>query len=257
MKKLINIIVILLFLLEALYSQNWKILNNLNSGILNNIYSIAIENNNIIWILFEKGEIVKYDSLVKNVELKIPGVPKQSVKKIFIDKNNNKWFLTYGYGLIKYDGQYWSFYNTSNSGIMDNNIVNINLDKFNNLWVITKDMGLIKYDGLHWTRYWTGNSGIPDTKLSTIVFDSLNNKWIGSIVGLTFFNDSIWINYNRTNAGIDGVIDILVDKKGRLWISTFGIKVFQNGIFTTSLDQIFYCYLAQDSQIIFGQQVQM
>ncbi len=130
---------------------------------------------------------------------------------------------------------------------MDNNIVNINLDKFNNLWVITKDMGLIKYDGLHWTRYWTGNSGIPDTKLSTIVFDSLNNKWIGSIVGLTFFNDSIWINYNRTNAGIDGVIDILVDKKGRLWISTFGIKVFQNGIFTTSLDQIFYCYLAQDS----------
>ncbi len=81
MKKLINIIVILLFLLEALYSQNWKILNNLNSGILNNIYSIAIENNNIIWILFEKGEIVKYDSLVKNVELKIPGIPKQSVKK--------------------------------------------------------------------------------------------------------------------------------------------------------------------------------
>lgn len=247
MRNLIIIVINSLFLLNFVYSQNWRTLNNLNSGIFKNVFSVAFDKDNVIWILFDKGELVKYDGLIKNVELKIPGIPKQSVRKIYIDKYNNKWYLTYGYGLVKYDGNNWIIYNSSNSGIMDDYIENINFDKFGNLWIITRDMGLIKYDGSNWVRYWTGNSGIPDTKLRTIVFDTLNNKWIGSIVGLTYFNDTIWVNFNRTNSGIDGVIDLLYDKRGRLWISTFGIKVFQGGTFTTSLDQIFHCYFSLDS----------
>ena len=70
--------------------------------------------------------------------------------------------------------------------------------------------------------YRMNNSKISSNVLSKVVVDPFNNKWIGSIDhGLMKFDGKNWTSYE--NAGVitgTFVQDLLVDKKGRLWVGT-------------------------------------
>jgi ligand-binding sensor domain-containing protein len=77
--------------------------------------------------------------------------------------------------------------------------------------------------------YRTSNSKISSNVISKVVIDKNNNKWIGSIDhGLMKFDGKKWTSYE--NAGvINGtrVQDLLIDKRGRLWVGTAnGLTVF-------------------------------
>ena len=56
-------------------------------------------------------------------------------------------------------------YNTSNSGLPDNNVNTIAIDASGNKWIGTGDdsfegAGLAEFDGTNWTVYNTSNSGL-------------------------------------------------------------------------------------------------
>jgi ligand-binding sensor domain-containing protein len=77
--------------------------------------------------------------------------------------------------------------------------------------------------------YRTNNSNISSNMLRKVVVDNNNNKWIGSMDrGLIKFDGKKWTSYE--NAGVivgTNVQDLLVDKKGHLWVGTIrGLTVF-------------------------------
>ena len=42
---------------------------------------------------------------------------------------------------------------------------------------------------MNWTIYDKGNSGLSDNYVSSIVIDEFDNKWIGTLLGLSVFNE--------------------------------------------------------------------
>ncbi len=238
MNTILRLMIFYLFVFSNfIYSQtsNWKVLNNKNTGIQLNSYAPIKMNDIDLLFLTDSGQLMKYDGLVKNVHFKIPGIPSNSIKKIVKDKFNNIWFLTYGYGLVKYDHYNFIIFNNLNSGLTDNNINDISFDLFNNLWVATNDGGLFKYDGNNWYRFWTGNSGIPDNQITTLYIDNFNRKWVGTKfpAQVAFYNDTSWVIFNRTNSGIDGqVFKIISDDFNQIWIATgLGISKYNGTSF--------------------------
>lgn len=221
-------------------SNNWMIINTENSGVQKNVFASARCKNGVLYFLCSNNQAIKYDGLWKNFNLKIPGVPFISIKKIVSDDYNNLWFITNGYGLIKFNNSEYIVYNNTNSGLLDNNVNDISFDKSGNLWIATNDMGLFKYDGLEWIRYWTGNSNIPDNQITTISIDKFNRKWIGTKLPsqVAVFNDTLWIVFNRANSGIGGQINkIIFDSLNNTWIGTaLGISKY-NGY---SWDHYYY-----------------
>jgi len=57
-----------------------------------------------------------------------------------IDVSGTKWICTRG-GLAKFDGNIWTIYNSSNSGLPQNNIENIAEEKNGTKWIGTNAHG--------------------------------------------------------------------------------------------------------------------
>ncbi len=84
------------------------------------------------------------------------------------------------------------------------------------------DIQRILEDTSRTVSYRTNNSKISSNVLSKVVVDKFNNKWIGSIDrGLMKFDGNNWTSYDNTGV-IEGfrIQDILVDKKGIVWVAT-------------------------------------
>jgi len=217
--------------------STWTSYEVSNSGILNNnIHSIAVDANGIMWIGWGRddpymggslGGLAKFDGSTwtvydgYNVDL-LNQV--QTIKSIAIDDNGIKWFGTHRRGLLKFDGTTWTLYDTSNSGlpsIWDRS--SIAIDDNGNKWIGGSEHGgLAKFDGTTWTVYNSSNSSLPGDWIRSIVIDNSGNKWIGTDNGLAKFDGTTWTVYNSTNSGlIENKINTLaVDNENNIWIGT-------------------------------------
>ncbi len=137
-------------------------------------------------------------------------------------------------GLVLYDGEDWTVYNTHSSDIPQNPVMEIVRDESGNWWIGTYGGGLAKFDGTDWIVYNTGNSGLPENRIHAIAIDGYGNKWIGThgsiwSGGLTKFDGSDWTNYNTFNSGLpwNNVRTIAIDKDENVWVGTdFGLGVY-------------------------------
>ena len=129
-------------------------------------------------------------------------------------------------GVTSFDGNEWHTYNTSNSGLMDNNISNVAIDQNNNKWFGMSHWGSVKgvnkFDGTSWTYYNTNNSGIASDTVVAIVAGSEGSIWFGhgtSGKGVSKFDGNSWLIYNTANSGLcdDIVRDIDVGSDGTIW----------------------------------------
>ena len=67
-----------------------------------------------------------------------------SLGDISIDENNNIWIATMEDGLIKYANNNWTFYNSENTNLPDDNINCIKYDIINNkIWIGTQTQGVV------------------------------------------------------------------------------------------------------------------
>ena len=98
--------------------------------------------------------------------------------------------------MAKYDGTNWTTYNTSNSGLPNNNVYSLAIDSSDNTWIGTNGGGLAKFDGTIWTGYNASNSCLPNDNVISISIDAYANKWIGiSGGGLVIYNeDGVLLN---------------------------------------------------------------
>jgi hypothetical protein len=96
--------------------------------------------------------------------------------------------MVQGKGLAMFDGIDWKVYNTSNSGLPDNNVRSIAIDGSGNKWIGTGGLfvqgkGLALFDEIDWKVYNTSNSGLPVNQVPSIAIDGNENKWIGTFGG--------------------------------------------------------------------------
>ncbi|MCW5884452.1 MAG: T9SS type A sorting domain-containing protein, partial [Candidatus Kapabacteria bacterium] len=144
-----------------------------------------------------------------------------TINSIAVDKNNNIWITAVGVpGLIKYDHQNWTVYDSTNTSLRANSYPIIVVDKKNHIWA-GSTFGLYKFDGTTWEYFDITKIGVKDPILNVVV-DKENNVWCstGHSTGLIKFDGIEWTIFNQLNSPIHGnqVLRIYVDKKQNVWI---------------------------------------
>lgn len=160
-----------------------------------------------------KTKILLTVILIINVNIAICGdsvwisyanyVQQDIVPCIVADRNNIKWIGTYSHGLYKFDGNTWTHYDTSNSGLTSNYILSSAVDSNNFLWLGLLDKGLVRYNGYKWMIYDSTNTGLNLSQVVYIGVDNKNNIWICTgAAGLIKYDHSLWTLYNTSNSGL-------------------------------------------------------
>ena len=152
----------------------------------------------------------------------IPSAPGSyyTLTALAVDNTDQLWIGFNNKGLIMYDGSSYHGYDTTNSGLTDQNIKNIVVDENNVKW-FGADSSLIKYDGITWTTYNPGNS--PLRQFNSLVCTP-GNLWICGRYSLQRFDGTTFTSWDITNSGFPaaGVRIATKDEHGNIWFMANG-----------------------------------
>jgi ligand-binding sensor domain-containing protein len=155
---------------------------------------------------------------------------------IKFDHQNRLWIAT-DKGIFVRDGETWTAYNNSNSGLTFEYVQSMAFDSNNRLWCGSNGGGLFCFDGTKWDNYTTSNSSLPSNYVGAIAIDNNNVVWLNCRdnqypdkygvefgFGLTRFDGNTWMTYSRANSPLpsDCFWDLQVDADNRKWIATAG-----------------------------------
>jgi ligand-binding sensor domain-containing protein len=225
--------------------QTWQLYQKTNALPSPGVHVVMSDGQGNMWVGTDGG-LSKFDGnnwITYNASNS--GIPNDNIVTVVAaDMQGNKWIgmlphwngsAFVGGGFAKFDGTIWTVYNTSNSGLPDNNVTSIAIDDSGNKWIATEG-GLAKFDGTNWTVYTTSNSGLPSNYLTSILIDGSGNKWIGTSSGLAKFDGTNWTTYTTSNSGLPGnyLTSIFIDGSGNKWIGTSsGLAKFDGTNWTT------------------------
>jgi ligand-binding sensor domain-containing protein len=214
--------------------------NKCNSGLPdNNIHCIAIDAMGNKWIGTELG-LAKFDGsnwrVFNTSNSQIPG---DYICSIAIDKADNLWieisrideYNHYWGCMAKFDGQYWTVYNSSNTGYPNKNGGLIVIDLLGNKWIHSdyNPTTLVKFKDSDWITF---NLDLPQNDIRSMAFDNSNTLWILTVDGnLVKYDGTDWIIYNTSNSGLPSnyVSTITIDASGNKWILSGGKIIKYNG----------------------------
>jgi hypothetical protein len=119
----------------------------------------------------------------------------------------------------------FTIFNSSTSGITDNNCWYVNQDASQRVWVATQNSGAFVFNGLGWINYNTSNSGVAANYVSPIVFDQTGDVWLGTYLsngGVSRFDGTNWTTYHPGNSPLPDYssASIAIDNSNTKWIST-------------------------------------
>ena len=207
-----------------------------NSGLISNhISPIALDSLGNVWMWKRFGRALCFhnkstDFLVKfdgndwkyfSPGLNICGQWGLSPGIMEVDNNNSIWIGTYNNGLINFDGENWTVYDTLNSNIPSNYIIDLDIDKENRIWLGSPDVnGLIMYDLFQWNIYDSTNSDYPSKPVINIELDTDGNKWITTEDEVIKYDGSSWIveNPDIPKRIYIGPRSIQIDSNNELWL---------------------------------------
>ncbi len=164
--------------------------------------------------------------------------PEYAVTSIVKDTINSKGSLWVGLKskhdsykcLANFDGNKWTVYDETNSGIPNVQINTLAIDSKGNIWIGTNGQGLIKFKGTILKEYKTSNSELPSNYIYVLKFDLDGNLLVGTnhkLAKLILDQRETWEICDLTIYGIDDydVIALDFDSNGNLWMATSD-KVF-------------------------------
>lgn len=102
-------------------------------------------------------------------------------------------------------------------------------NKNGSIWLISATTGLYKLDSNYEIdQHWEANTSIENSlignSLESLFKDSKGRLWLGSLEGLSIFEEktNTFTNFTRKN-GLDdtSISDIIEDENGQIWVSTF------------------------------------
>ncbi len=129
----------------------WTIYEMSNSGIPDNtIVDIQEDASGILWLSTPAAGIGLFNRTSWQYITPInTSLPEYSVNSVAINRNNHAYICLKESGLAHYKGVLqWTFWNTANSNIPQNDLSKCVIDKFGNLWIGTVSEGLLLLDTL-------------------------------------------------------------------------------------------------------------
>jgi ligand-binding sensor domain-containing protein/flagellar hook assembly protein FlgD len=120
------------------------------------------------------------------------GIGSDFVQCIDFDHQGGVWIGTKNGGASYYDGEVWTNYTTSNSGITSNNINTLAAGKDGTIWFgSSDDVDLCCFDGEYWETCSDGPLGVY-----SLFVDQNNHLWIGGKDNKIYrYNASDWTNW--------------------------------------------------------------
>jgi ligand-binding sensor domain-containing protein len=209
---------------------SWEVINPANSELFPDwqIY-LEIDNDGVLWIpfslYFDEDYIAGFTTF-DGQEWTHHYSPDSFIKGSFmIDEDNNKWIGT-NQGLYFYDESEWIVYNTSNSGLPNNQVNAVAKDLEGGMWIGT-DAGLAHFDGEEWTVYYYYDSPLPHPKVTAITVDQNGDKWIGTdrsstMGGVVHIDGENWTVYDASNSEYPPAktYKIEIDSNNDKWFAT-------------------------------------
>lgn len=172
------------------------------------------------------------------------------------DKEGNIWFGSYGEGVFKYDGKFFTQYTTS-EGLNSNTTYSIVEDKAGNIWVGT-NKGLNRFDGKYFENIsvvlsstnsllpnFNNNNSPTENKFWSMMVDTKGIVWFGTDDGVYCFNGTKFTRFldshnllNKDSLQLKGIFSIIEAKDGKVWftacqsegVSSFDGKTLSNVI---------------------------
>ena len=152
----------------------------------------------------------------------------------FLDKDNGKWFGTYGFGVQHVDesGNIKN-YNTSNSEIAHNFVNCITQDSLGRIWIGTNN-GISILHNSKWTQYNSSNTPLSNNKIGLIKFDKNYPTLICHFdSSFTTFDGTNWNTVKLPQTRKRTINDLAYDNNGIIWIaSTNGIIKYDGQKYT-------------------------
>jgi ligand-binding sensor domain-containing protein/serine phosphatase RsbU (regulator of sigma subunit) len=208
------------------------------------------------------GEVViAKDAQTKDINPKsfstfktLQGLKHNNIRCMLQDKSGNLWFGTWGGGVSKYDGKYFTHY-TKKEGLSSDFIWSMLEDKDGNIWFGTWGGGACKYDGYSFTHYGK-KEGLSSDYVICLLEDKSKNIWLGTEGGgVNKYDGKSFANYTQEQGLIQNIVlCMLEDKYGSIWFGTRGGvskydgKAFFNYTKNEGLSQNVILSMCQDSK---------
>lgn len=165
-------------------NNNWQVWDFNNSPLLStNITSIVIGNNNVKHFATINGGMYDFNDTTFNIyTIAYTGIPDNSAVRVQRDTLNNRWYASPAGGLmIHYDFNYWSWFNTLNSGIGSNALTYVTIDSLDQKYLCSMQRGLIRFTPPGtWVIYDTASSPMPDVYTQCVEKENNHIVWVGT-----------------------------------------------------------------------------
>ena len=91
---------------------------------------------------------------------------------------------------------------------------------------------IVRSDPNYLVDNWTTQDGLPENSATAIVQTPDGYLWFGTFEGLVRFNGTEFTVYNPANTPelpSAGIVNLHLDRRGRLWVSTYSGLVLRDG----------------------------
>lgn len=140
------------------------------------------------------------------------------VNSINIDSDNTVW-VGADYGFYTFKNNVWSnilFPDIVSNTYTFNKIRSIQIDANGTKWLGT-DYGVVEYTNTFVKRIVT--DGFESQNAFSIQIDKEDNVWIGHYTGISKFDGSTWLNYNRFHDVRGEIYNFAIDSKNQKWLA--------------------------------------
>ncbi len=189
---------------------------------------IAFDRSGNLWILTQNEIYIHKDSLTTKLLIPESFLPRgQKISHIEFDDKNNAWFCTFD-GVIRYDGQNFSFVNLNSKMILNNSIINVkSIDEC--IWIFTEEEAIRvcnnKWDKFEHSTFSSQITDISKDKQGDLWFTSYND-------GVAKFDGAKWQIFQKTIKYFpaNGALNVEIDLENRKWFATIneGIALFDD-----------------------------
>ncbi len=213
-----------------------------------NATAFYIDSKGYFWLGHSYGFVYGFDTKNKKMESftqenGLPGITISEggggnfINHIFEDSSGDIWFAAWDRGISRFKRKekdpkkYFINYSTSN-GLPINKVRCMAEDREGNILIGTFGNGLSIYKGERFTSL-TVKDGMINNQVWGILQDKENKFWFGTNEGLSIFDpsapsDKAFQNIkNIDNASSSSIRTIAIDKKGNIWLGTWGSKVIK------------------------------
>lgn len=162
------------------------------------------------------------------------GPPFFTVTGVDLGPNNQVWLSAFNEGLLRYDGQNFTQFTTSNSNIPTDNMGRFKVAPDGSIWFgVFMKKYLYKFDGTTFQKYDSINVSFNPlaNTISDVAFHPNGKIYVATGGGLGEYDpvSKIWRFYNTTNSQIpsNSVNKVRINQQGDVWITTDGNDQFK------------------------------